>query len=485
MGIGAGLEPADATLSAAVRIDLFKLKFRHLGAMAMNRKTFILAMLCACVASACATAPKSKEVPNEASSITYQLPVTAAQVTLEALITDCKSTPMAKGAVTITPVVQPTPYAEHRFTIAGSDLSSFTKKKEIKIDLYPNGSIKSINSTVADRTGAIIANVLKLAATVLFADSEGGLTAARCNDATKRAWNAFGALKLNVDGLKKKLEDDNADHEALQKKIDVLAAEMGRLLSDQLTIKLTRSITFAEGSGGGKIAWKAGELKKWLEYQDSDAALFRDSFQIGWCVGRVGDLDPLCSADLAVDSKPTKQEAPAPGAGGQQAQVQKPTPSKAPAAQIDCMEDGTQCRTTLVFREPVQAVITVVALGTDLGIAPDATLAQLSFPMAQWGKISYLPLTVGFGGSKSVSMTLDEFGTRNSFSWSSGARGEEITGGAQTVADAATAFKTARDGEDLRSEKAQIEALEAQQKLNKLRKCQAILDAGGFVCPEE
>ncbi len=451
----------------------------------MNRKTAILAMLSACAALGCATKPASKAVLNEASSITYQLPVTAAQVTLDATIISCKSAPVAKGTVTITPVVQPTPYSEHRFTISGSDLVSFTKKKEIKIDLYPNGAIKSINSSVTDRTGAIIANVIKLAATVLAADAGDKDPPENCNQVTTDAWKAFTALKLDVEELKKKLEDNNADHEAIQKKIDILAAEMGRLQSDQLTIKLTRSIEFVEGTKGGKIAWKASELKKWLQYQENEAELLRGNFRIGWCVARVGDSDLLCSTDLAIDLKPSPQTSPTPETTEQQADVTKTALKKPPPAPIDCLLDGTQCRTTLVFREPAQAVMTVVALGTDLDAKIDSRMAQLAFPMAQWGKVSYLPLTVGFGGSKTVAMTLDEFGTRNSFSWSSGARGEEITGGAQSVVDAATAFKTARDGEDLRSQKAQIEELEAQQKLNKLRKCQAILDAGGFVCPDE
>jgi hypothetical protein len=415
--------------------------------------------------SGCGTQSTKPTAGPDAAFINYQLPVSAAQLTLNLTLTECGPAPKGKGTVALTPVVRPSPFPEHYFHIKGADLASFTKKRELKIDLYPNGAIKTVNASVADRTGAILANVLKLAtAAAAFDAATPRLAKIACNAKTAEAIRDVDSIRTQVQQLQKALASGSAaDPTATRKQIDALAAERGRLQADKLTIALTRTIEFWSETKGGVVRWKGEQLAQWFDGVGLDTL---DHFSLGWCVQKQSDTaEPTCDAATAQGS----HRAPGADASG--------------SAKIACASD--QCAKTLVFREPVNAVLTLVAMRDDLGSEADSQLAQATLPIAQWGEVSYFPLQAGFADSKSLSLALDEFGRRTSFGWTSEARGESLTGGVQTIADAALGFKTARDGADMAAKKAELDALETQQKLNELRRCQAVLDAGGFVCPEQ
>lgn len=427
-------------------------------------RQFMSMALAAVLAAGCTIQPRPDPSDPEASSIEYKLPVTAAQLSLHLTITDCAD-PKAKANVTLSPVVRPSPDDEHSFRIKGSNLASFTKKRELKVDVYPHGAIKSINATTSDRTATIFANVLKLASLLPLADapvrSNGSVT---CNDRTKQAVQDVKSVQSQIKILQQDLAKGVAtDPAATQEKIDALAKEVARIQSERLTLTLIQIIDFWPEINGGIASWPGAELEKWLAGTGQRSV---NTFSVAWCVHKQSDeKEPACTAQVA---------------RGYQSKLKD---TKAKPAPILCAK--SQCATTLVFREPVGAVLTLVAVNDDLGVPADSQLGKVSFPMAQWGEVSYFPLSAGFGASKSLSLALDEFGRRTSFGWSSGAQGEELTSSIQGVTDAVTAFRSARDGEDLAAKKAEVDALETQQKLNKLRRCQAVLDAGGFVCPAE
>ena len=111
--------------------------------------------------------------------------------------------------------------------------------------------------------------------------------------------------------------------------------------------------------------------------------------------------------------------------------------------------------------------------------------AKADFAVAQWSKPAQLCLDVGFGESRSVSLTFDKFGQTKEFSWTTDARAASVAGALAGIAPDAVALRTALQGPSaLAEQKAEVDALETQQKLNKLRACRAILDAGGFNCDE-
>ena len=115
----------------------------------------------------------------------------------------------------------------------------------------------------------------------------------------------------------------------------------------------------------------------------------------------------------------------------------------------------------------------------------DSTLAKKDFGVAQWAEFTYIDLSAGFGESNTISLSLDEFGRKTQFGWISNARGEGIVSGFSSIAEPIGTYRTSKDGENLANMKGEIDELETTQKLNKLRKCESIIENGGFVCPEE
>jgi hypothetical protein len=109
--------------------------------------------------------------------------------------------------------------------------------------------------------------------------------------------------------------------------------------------------------------------------------------------------------------------------------------------------------------------------------------ASASFPVAQWGTLERLYLGAGFGSAREVSLTLDKFGRTTEMKWSSEARAENITGTASSAAEQVQKFVSANS--EVARSKEEIEALETQQTLNRLRACEEILERGGSKCPEE
>lgn len=418
--------------------------------------------------------------PDSAASIEYQLPVAAAQVKLDLVLQTCVPV-SAKATVTVTPVVRPSPFKDHYLQIRGSDLKSFFKKYDVKIELYPNGSIKSMNGGAADRTGAILGSVIKLASTLTLESQNLSLQTAGCNSETDRARQSAADLKESIKKLQGRLISGVPDPVVIRKQIDALAVEVGRIETEFLSISLSSTVEFWEGTKpvtsqqgegvqaekvqAGVIQWKQAQLKKWLTQSTDQDGI--NNFSLGWCVQEsdIAGKEATCNGDIINGFKSRKT-------------IQR-------AATVACITGKENCKKTIVFREPVNAVLTVVALGSDLGVERDHAFAPVVFPMPQWGEITYFPLKAGFAQSKNLALGLDEFGRRTSFGWSSGARGEEIFGSVQGIVEGAAAYGTAKAAEDLKFMKGEVEELETQQKLNKLRKCQAVLDAGGFVCPDQ
>lgn len=102
--------------------------------------------------------------------------------------------------------------------------------------------------------------------------------------------------------------------------------------------------------------------------------------------------------------------------------------------------------------------------------------------MAQWGATTYYTLSAGLGSSRALKLELDPFGRKTSIGLNSEARGEGIASALAGVAEGAVAFDAASS--DKKRQADRIAELETQQKYNKLMKCEAIIEAGGYTCPE-
>lgn len=388
----------------------------------------------------CATSSQAKK-ENTASTIEYTLPVTQVTVGLDLVITKCEAPAEVKGAITLAASAIPSPYTEHYLRVSGPALTSFWKKHDLTIELHPNGAIKSVNGAVSDRSGAILINALKIAATfgsLLAIDG----TSIKCNQDT---WNAFDnaeKLRDRIKPLLNSLVNGSAKNVVeTQKQIDVLAQNIAKIQSDHLSLRLEEKITILDKKQEGRLQWKADDLAQRFSVPTTGTT----AFDLQW---NFDAETSVCVPNCTIHE---------------------------PYAPLDCAD----CPKTLVFREPRTVLLTV-----KMPEQKDVPRATLKFPMAQWGAITYFPLKARFGEAKSLKLALDEFGRRSAFTWASAARGEEITSAAGGILDAGAAYRAAQESEDTKAKKAEIDELETQKKWNALKRCEAIIEAGGTECPE-
>lgn len=406
------------------------------------------ALVVGSLTSGSAVAAKPPKVQDTASSITYTLPETQVRAGIDLVVTNCSPVEV-KGAVALLASAIPSP--NHRFTIRGADRAWFRLKRDLTLDLHPNGALKSVNGAVSDRSAAIIFNVVKMLATGvsigLMYDST-----PRCNDEVSKKLNDAKKLGHRITELQTEIIDkkpDSPDGLAdLQEQIDVLANRLAAIEQESLTVRLSKTIDFESGmakEGGyeGVLRWDHSQLGSHFDVPDDGKNL---TFDLAWKL-----TDPRCGAETKCISWPA-----------------------------DSVAACGNCSDTLVFREPVPATLEV-----SMPLHPVVAGANLQFPMAQWGTLTYFPLRAKFGEKRSLRLAMDEFGRRLSYTWSSAARGEEITSAASGIVDGVAAYRNARESEDTMARKAEIEEFETLMEWNAMKRCQAAMEAGASKCPED
>jgi hypothetical protein len=448
----------------------------------MEMKEGILgAALVPLMLSACATtdsdAPPARLNPS-AAAIDYALPSVSSKLTVQLVLLQCDQGPLATSVFAVVNEAGADQQRRHR--LSGSALGSALKRRELAVELYEAGTLKSVNAAVEDRTGAVIANVFNLLTSgfgVFRAATAHTATpgASSCNEPTRRALQEVQDLEKRIGVLRASaLAAAPEKGEAIQKQINNLAARVGTLRSNELSIGLTRPLEIGTAPGTEKqIRWTMADLAKWFA------------------------TDPVrepCAQHPAFRADPDKRGCAAETELFAVSYVFTGTPATAEEAKDRCAlgaiapEDETACARTIVVVDPVRAKVKVTAAGPEFaGKKAGDTLAEAAVLVPQWGRVSYLTLDVGFAGSKNVMMGLSPFGAKTSFQWKSQARAETATAALNTAATAASGFVTAiraPDSSEVKVWQGQITELETQLKLNKLIKCQAVIQAGGTVCPD-
>jgi hypothetical protein len=431
---------------------------------------------------------------SEASTITYTLPETHAKIDAVLILRSCN--PLRAAAdITITPLAAPSdPELNLKFTIIGSNLQSFTESRDFKVDIYPHGALKTVNATSADKTANIIGGVIKLAATIgAMAGAQDGTEPTQCNTATDTAFSRYTKLKDEVGLLRASLETA-PDRKAVNEQIDALAQEIARLETGELQVKLSKVIQVARKSyytngkfdgelkDNGIIKWERSKFAKWVDSgQDGPIEAFSLSYCITSDISGQNTSCPKSEAEQWASAYDTIEAGMEAGKKIGKVSGVAYLPSVSP----DCVSDDIRCPTTLVFRDPVPARMIVSAASDNYSSGPDSTLAKKDFGVTQWGEFTYLALSAGFGESKTISLSLDEFGRKTQFGWISNARGEGIVSGLNSIAEPISTYRTTKEGENLANMKSEIDELETTQKLNGLRKCKSVIENGGSVCPKE
>jgi hypothetical protein len=396
--------------------------------------------------AACATTD-----PQSGAGIAYHLPRTDASVAADFTLKSCE--PIRVDAdVKLIPVAG----AQTGFyRISGADLASAHVKRDLSVTLSNAGVIQGINSANEDQTPQIIANALKTAAgflpvltgaAALRSTNAAPPPALRCRPEMAAAIARHDWLVRKITALRIALADPrHADDRALVRQINRFASEQGALEAGVLhAASFAHEITVEPGNSAGPVSFDFTDLGKWFEWngmsdEDAQRALYA-KFGMDW--------------STAATAFPT---------------MPQPIPPRA--------RQLSACRFAVAVPAPAAVKLTVVGTGNALpaDLRVDKTLAA-----AQFSPPGSLCLSVGFGESRNVALAFDEFGRTTSFAWSSSARAATISGAvAGSTGDVTSIISSIRGPGQTAKDKAEIERLDAEHRLNELRRCQAVYVAGG------
>ena len=440
----------------------------------------------ALLATACAhERPSLGTLQPSAANFTYFTPSTKVVLAGNFVLERCDDKAVLASS-TLALVSSATANTAAAFRLDGSQLSSARQKREVSIELHENRTIKSLNATSSDRTGAIVTNVLKVVGSIAGAITGmrglQGDTAAEtvvpCNEATMAALRLAKSLRGRIATQRQALIGASAaDAEKIGLQIDTLANQLALLTASRLTIATSRPIPLGDGPGSGTIRWTLKDLAKWFaepEEDEQDVAVCKAApGATGRFVADKAKPDDPCAMDtdiLALSYSVTGSPV-----------VEEDRIGNSPCAKPD---RPAECGKTLVLAAPVPAKVEVKTLSSGiLGHRAGSVLGSATVSVPQWGPATYLPLDVGLFKSRTIAFTFDQFGNRQTFKWNSEATAENAMAALVTATDAGlTAIRNLEGPTDTARWKADIEELETRMKLNKLRLCEDAIENGATKC---
>ena len=452
----------------------------------------ILGMLGGCAGGGGLDRP---QLTPSAASFTYYTPATRLSIAGNLVLLRCNGdTVIATSTLSLVAVGGADRTVP--FTLQGSHLSSAMQRRDLAIELNENGTIKSLNATTTDRTGAVVTSILSTAASIIGAvagvrpASVGAVGAppppnpGPCNDATYAALNQAAVIRGVLAGEQRKLLTANpADVEGIRQRIDTLANQLSELLADQLTISVTRQLDVGDGLSPTwqPVRWTFGDLRKWFghpsETDVANACAPQNPAASALFNLSDGSTD-LCKAAtslFAINYSITPS-----GAAALAERVAR-SPCRNPGAAL-----AAECGRSIVLPEPVTAVARFQSDSNNIASHPKgAQLGQASVLMPQWGRATYLLLNVRIFQTRSIGFTFGAFGERQSFKWNSEASAENALGAISTgTGSILTGIRNAEGPSDTQRWTEEAAELEARMKINRLRRCEFAIQAGASTCAE-
>jgi hypothetical protein len=398
--------------------------------------------------------------PRDTAAIEYSVPETSAKLGVDVTITECSPKSAAEQYAMLKVEVTPTFAAvasKTRYRLVGADLSSWWTSHDLLITKYDSGTIKTVNSTSANRVLPAITNVIKGLVSVFAIAGSGNRNGLNCSDEVRSALKAAKDLGVKVKAAQAGLTTASpASAVSMGAALTIYTNEIARIKTSaplHFTLK-PQEVVFDKSAG--YVDWPITDFPEKSFKADS---LEPKSFRLVYCLSEEVAGQPSCTVKSADGAKSISN----------------------PAAPTSCVGDPN-CTKTIVLRQPKQGILTVVLEGEAYGDGQGKIALSKSFPVAQWGEFSVLSSSVGLAENQTVSFSLDEYGSKTTFGWKSDARAESVTGGVGSVLDSTATLAGKLDGQDLAREKAEIDELQTQQKLNQLRACKAIIEAGGYTC---
>lgn len=403
--------------------------------------------------------------PGSGAAIQYRLPETKASAVLTLAMVKC---PDKNGAgMELEPslaIVAKASAGDDLHVIYARDLASVRTKRTLTVNVDDNGVISGINSEVEDRTAAIIANVastaVKVAAIALAPDIDGGNGAQSkltCKDDFEDIVERASDLKEIVETLQIELAkaDAAASRKELREEIDAVAFEIARLRTGPLSKAVVANIplTLADGAAQDLVFKYDGLLEDWF---NAPALITTD--------GAIPNPNP-----------PTEQER-MDAFFGVRLTINDVTahPVQAKAAKDNCK---------FKIAVPAQTKVTIKLKPSGEALA-DVGEKAATIPVAQRGGDEFVCLSARFAESRSMNMAFNAFGERKSLTWSSGARGEAISGAVASLAESGgTVTSLFDEPSELERQKALIGEVDTRLKYNAAKLCEEAAKAGATSCP--
>jgi hypothetical protein len=389
--------------------------------------------------------------PLSGSDIEYRLPRTDAVATVTLTLKSCDNYGV-DGTIAVAPQAG---VSARGYRIPGASLASARIKRSLKISKNANDVMIGVNSTVADQSPQIAGNIIKTAATFLplLASGVRGGTPPKCNALTaaltKRAEvraKQLSALNASTDekGGKDNGGGGNGGAGDRSASLDAISKELASIKT-ALTITFTVPLDVPDKEADAETNQPAAIREPFMAWFDNPtkeqiAALFG----IEWRLVK----DPVVFADVTAPARPVRA--------------------------------SRSCGFSIPVPYARRMTIDVVGTGEKV------TTLKKSVPafVGNWDKRE-LCIDAGFGETRTNELAFDDFGHETSANWSSEARAATITGAiAGSAGDVSTIITTIAPP-TVKAEKVEIDQLQTQQTLNKLRACKAVIEAGGSTCPSQ
>lgn len=408
----------------------------------------------ALLVSGCATTQ-----PLAGSDIEYRLPRTDAVATVTLTLKDCSSYKV-DGTIAIAPQAG---VSNRGYRIPGESLASARIKRSLKISKNANDVIIGVNSTATDQSTQIAANLIKTAGTLvpLFGKSLSGQTPPTCNALTG----------------------------ALTKRVQMLAKQLAKLNGAPDKGDAKDASASGAGSGSGNGGAGAGSHNDDVDAISKELASIKTALTITFTVPlQVPDDEKDAETNqalvirepfLAWFDNPTKEQVAA--LFGIEWRL---TPEHVVFATVAAPVHPARASRACGFSMPVPYArrMTIDVEGTGEKVK-DLKKSVPAF-VGNWNQRD-LCIDAAFGENRTNELAFDDFGHETSANWSSDARAATVTGAlAGSAGDISTIITTIAPP-TVKAEKAEIDQLQTQQTLNKLRACKAVIEAGGSTCPSQ
>lgn len=407
--------------------------------------------------------------PKSAANVVYKMPRTDVEAKLTVTLLQC-SPVKVDADLDLVALARPDNKGP-TYRVAGKELASRRIKRTFNFTVDENRVLRSVNSSVTERTPTIIASATKALLTLGSVGLvEGELppraeapAGVECSEDATTAVNRVDGIKRRVDQLREELAqgDKATSQTARVQELNLLLQELAAIKTGQLTKEITvtieldkptsdaskaRSDTPTDSAGkdaaeGEPVNFPVEELYSLFKVNDHSSKMLEEFLKVTW------------------KAEPE---------GAAYAKVPLPSAQTMPLR---------ECGYWAFVPNPANIEVT---------LTPDKPLAEVIkpvkevLPLAQWSPPAELCLDAGIGEDRSTNLKFDQYGRTVEFQWTSEAQAAAIAGALPGMASDVTTFIKGQTS--LAKDKAEIDRLETLQKLNKLRACQEILEQGGYEC---